>query len=432
ILGLTESQLGLIDRLSTDMRNTLYTKMQDDGGFTEYSQVAASFDTAKAEIGESAIALDIINNKEKSAAKIIEILYEYEALLTGLNKTDYELLKDGENVYYQNQVKEKLLAGMPYSVISDVAISFNALVAEQKSAKETITTLRTADYTTIQTIIGNKHTELGISAAVYSDYQYIAGASSAKFTDLINTLLMYKGQYTDPGAFSAIFTREVSAVKNSLPSGSNPSPGPSSSGGNTGKNIGSSIGATTPSVNANNKNTLFTDLTSVQWAETQILYLADKGIVNGKGNNLFDPNGYVTREEFVKMIVTAFNIHNADAVSSFSDSDNSKWYDSYIASAADKGIVKGSDNGGFGVGQNITREDMSVLVYRILKSEKNFIAQLTDEVFDDNANISDYAAEGIYALKNAGYVSGVGNNLFKPKNYCTRAEAAVIIYNVIK
>ena len=97
-----------------------------------------------------------------------------------------------------------------------------------------------------------------------------------------------------------------------------------------------------------------------------------------------------------------------------------------------KGIVKGSDNGGFGVGQNITREDMSVLVYRILKSEKNFIAQLTDEVFDDNANISDYAAEGIYALKNAGYVSGVGNNLIKPKNYCTRAEAAVIIYNVIK
>ena len=132
------------------------------------------------------------------------------------------------------------------------------------------------------------------------------------------------------------------------------------------------------------------------------------------------------------MIVAAFNIHNADAVSSFSDSDSTKWYDSYIASAANKGIVQGDNNGNFGTGKNITREDMSVLVYRILKSEKNFIAQSNDEVFDDNANISDYAEEGIYALKNAGYVNGVGNNLFKPKNYCTRAEAAVIIYNVIK
>lgn len=432
IIGLTVEQTDLLEKLSDEMCNTLYDKMMDGGNFTEYSQIPTAFDTAKAEIGENAIVLDIINNKEKSAAKIIEILYEFESLLTGLNKADYELLKDGENVYYQNQVKEKLLAGMPYTATGDVTQAFNTLVAEQKSAKETVTTLRSADYTTIQTIIGTKNAQLGISAAAYSDYQYIAGASSAKFTDLINTLLMYKEQYTDAGEFATIFAREVTAVKNSLPGGSDSSSGPSSSGRDSGKNIGSSTWATTSSGNANNKNTLFTDLTSVQWAEEQILYLADKGIVNGKGDKIFDPNGNVTREEFVKMLVCAFEIHNPDAVSDFTDCTGGAWYDSYVASAADKGIVMGRDNGSFGIGQNITREDMSVLVYRMLQSVKGFTAQPTDEVFDDNASISDYAAEGIYALKNAGYVSGMGNNMFAPKNPCTRAEAAVIIYNVIK
>ena len=146
---------------------------------------------------------------------------------------------------------------------------------------------------------------------------------------------------------------------------------------------------------------------------------------------IFAPKDMVTRAEFVKMLVCAFEIHNTDAVSDFADCSNDAWYDSYVASAAEKGIVNGDTDGNFGVGRNITREDMSVLVYRILKSEKGFTAQSTGEVFDDNESISDYAAEGIYALKNAGYVNGVGNNLFKPKNYCTRAEAAVIIYNVI-
>ena len=47
-------------------------------------------------------------------------------------------------------------------------------------------------------------------------------------------------------------------------------------------------------------------------------------------------------------------------------------------------------------------------------------------------NISEYASEGIYALKNVGIINGVGDNMFAPKNPCTRAEAAVIIYNVIK
>ncbi len=439
IIGLTDEQTELLERLSTTMCNNLYGKMMDDPDFDEYSDVPASFNTAKTEIGESAIALDIINNKEKSSATIVEILYEHEALLAGLNKADYEQLKDGENVYYQNQVKEKLLAGMPYATLEAVKTTFNTLVAEQKSAKETVTTLITADYDTIQTIIANTHAELGISETDYADYQYIAGASAAKFTDLINNLLKYKEQYTDAGKFVTIFAREVAAVKATIPTtdeGTNDDPlddgNKGSGGGGGGGGSNRVIGSKVEEAPKEEETGKFTDLGSVSWAKEQILFLADKGIVNGKGDKIFDPNGNVTREEFVKMLVCAFEIHNSDAVSDFTDCTGGAWYDSYVASAADKGIVMGSDNGSFGIGQNITREDMSVLVYRVLKTEKGFSASQTVEAFADQESISDYAVEGIYALKNAGYVNGMGNNMFNPKNFCTRAEAAVIIYNVIK
>lgn len=431
-IGLFAEQMKLIERLSDSMLNTLYGGMMQDGDtngdglsdFAHYTEITESFDNVINGIGTNAIALDIINNRENSE-EIIEILYEYESVLIGLNKAGYEQLKDGENVYYQQAVIKAFLAGNSDATIGDVVTRFNGLIEVQKNAKIALDNINNANFTTLQTIIRTKYSMLGIDEEVYSDYLKISEKSSSKLTDLINAMLMYK-PYENPGIFAEKFKTQVSNIKNSLNSSSAPS------GGGSGQDIGTKVEEYEPSYEEDKTVAIFNDLASVSWAEKQILYLADRGIVNGKGNNHFDPNGYVTREEFVKMLVTAFNIHNVDAHSGFGDSDSAKWYDSYIASAANKGIVKGDNNGNFGVGENITREDMSVLVYRTLQSEKSFDVQSMNVLFADHTNISDYAVEGIYALKKAGYINGMGNNMFAPKNSCTRAEAAVIIYNVIQ
>ncbi len=46
--------------------------------------------------------------------------------------------------------------------------------------------------------------------------------------------------------------------------------------------------------------------------------------------------------------------------------------------------------------------------------------------FNDESDMADYAKGSVYSLKAAGY-----DSMFSPKHFCTRAEAAVMIYNVI-
>ena len=49
--------------------------------------------------------------------------------------------------------------------------------------------------------------------------------------------------------------------------------------------------------------------------------------------------------------------------------------------------------------------------------------------FDD---VSDYAKNSVLMLSNLGIVSGKGNNRFAPKAFATRAEASVMIYNLLE
>ena len=53
-------------------------------------------------------------------------------------------------------------------------------------------------------------------------------------------------------------------------------------------------------------------------------------------------------------------------------------------------------------------------------------------MFADDANISDYAKEAVYALKAMGVVEGVGNNEFMPKGTVTKAQAAKMVYHIVK
>ena len=70
------------------------------------------------------------------------------------------------------------------------------------------------------------------------------------------------------------------------------------------------------------------------------------------------------------------------------------------------------------------------MAYNVLKS-MGYEFDSNDLTFDDESEFSDYAKAPVSALKNAGIVNGVGDNKFNPKGNATRAEAAVIIYNML-
>ncbi len=176
----------------------------------------------------------------------------------------------------------------------------------------------------------------------------------------------------------------------------------------------------------------FTDTFRAAWAQESIEALAAREVVTGTGNNLFNPTGHITRGEFIAMLMNAFELVDSDAISTFTDVKQGAWYYSAVASAEKLGITAGKANGTFGVNDRITRQDMAVLAYRVSQLVGIKLNSPSEWNFKDAGSIAGYAKEAITAMKSSGIINGVGDNLMAPEKNTTRAEAAVIIYNLFK
>lgn len=176
----------------------------------------------------------------------------------------------------------------------------------------------------------------------------------------------------------------------------------------------------------------FTDLGSVTWAAEAINALADKGVVSGRDAVTFAPNDDITRAEFAKIVVGAFNIE-LGATADLSDIDSSAWYAPYVGACYDAGIITGYDDGEFKPNNRVTRQEMAVMVLRAAQYKNVTIETPNEKVdFTDADKIASYAAEAIETLQKAGIINGVEDGKFAPEDTATRAQAAKILYTFCK
>ena len=240
--------------------------------------------------------------------------------------------------------------------------------------------------------------------------------------------------FASPRAFVTAFNNAVD--ENSGTGGGNSSGGGGGSMG-SGNKGGGSIGISNKDkddqTNQPEPSYRFTDLSTVPWAVESIENLAARGIINGRTATLFDPHANVSRAEYVKMLVLAFDLYEEGSVPDFNDVGESDWYASYAASAQMNGIVKGDESGNFNGPQLISREDAAVMLDRIMEQAGMVLnnGQLTEN-FQDRGQISSYALFSVERLQRQGIVSGAEDNRFLPKGNTTRAEAAKMLYTVVK
>ncbi|MFC5649853.1 S-layer homology domain-containing protein [Paenibacillus solisilvae] len=176
----------------------------------------------------------------------------------------------------------------------------------------------------------------------------------------------------------------------------------------------------------------FRDLESVRaWAGKAIEAAASKGITEGMAPGIFGPNERITRAEFAKMVVRAFNLELNDAVEQFEDVKGNEWFAPYVQVAYQTGIINGRAPGKFEPNARITRAEMATMITRALKVAKGAVdvKDVASELakFTDSTGVHLSLRSGVAFAANHELIVG-NKGKFLPTADATRAEAAVIIY----
>lgn len=192
------------------------------------------------------------------------------------------------------------------------------------------------------------------------------------------------------------------------------------------------------------------------WALNSIIYALNNEWISVKGSSDFAPDKPLTRAETAVALVRAFQlgkdvIYIKDKVA-FSDI-SSHWARKEIEIAVQHRIVMGKGDGSFAPDEAVTREEMSVMLDRVL-TENRVLAGSSSrsenhDLETDSANSADYSVDSIdyidvdretcawsydsiVRMIQQGVFAGSPDGKFKPKEKTSRAEMAELLYRIWK
>lgn len=166
------------------------------------------------------------------------------------------------------------------------------------------------------------------------------------------------------------------------------------------------------------------------WAESSIKLLYDNDAVNGVGDNRFDPDGIITRASFVTMIWNFLDKPAADSPCTFPDVAPGTWYYDQIAWSQSVGLIGGKGDGTFDPDGNLTREQGFTILYRLLhdllRRELPAPDETALEAFSDADDVALYARDATESLVTYGLIYGSGG-MIMPQHEMSRAEVATLL-----
>jgi hypothetical protein len=185
----------------------------------------------------------------------------------------------------------------------------------------------------------------------------------------------------------------------------------------------------------------FTDLGSVPWAFDAITELYLGNIVKGKTATTFEPNSSITRAEFSAFVTRLLDLDiDIEVTTEFTDIKETDWFALEVSAAYNAGIVNGVGDNKFEPNRKITRQEMATMLGRVLNNaevtpptEDEFDALLA--VFDDAQDIQDFALSGAAFVSQLEIIMGSPVDdkvMFYPKKNATRAEAVVMLHRLSK
>ncbi|OPH50416.1 hypothetical protein BC351_07070 [Paenibacillus ferrarius] len=176
-----------------------------------------------------------------------------------------------------------------------------------------------------------------------------------------------------------------------------------------------------------NKKT-FDDMNG-HWAQKDVENLASKMVIDGTTDRAYTPEMQVTRAQFAALLVRGLGLPTETTPSVFTDVAATQWYASEVGTAAKYGLVQGVGEDRFNPDQRITREQMVVMMMKAVHLVQGDTQPeaVTNTQFADQDQLSDYARSAVADATSKGLVHGKTATTFAPQDAATRAEAAVLI-----
>lgn len=176
----------------------------------------------------------------------------------------------------------------------------------------------------------------------------------------------------------------------------------------------------------------FKDVSSNDWFHSAAAFVTSRGLFQGIDAITFAPNATMSRAMLVQVL------HNLEGnplygLFPFYSDIAGTWYAESASWATYSGYINGFPDGKFHGDENITREQLAMILYRYVGSPPvNGFVNTPIYDYYDYADISPYARTAMYWAVNSGVLYTDGSTHLSPRNDATRAEVAQTFRNLVE
>ena len=171
----------------------------------------------------------------------------------------------------------------------------------------------------------------------------------------------------------------------------------------------------------------FSDVASDAWYAEAVGEVSDAGIMNGTTDTTFSPDEQVTRGMVVTVLWRLAGSPAAAAATTFPDVEDWYYYAPAVAWAQAAGVATGLGDGTFDGGSIVTREQLSVFLYRYSQYAGDELANGVLDIYNDVDSVQGWALDGMAHAVGAGLITGTDEGNLEPAGPATRAQLAVIL-----
>ncbi|PZD95272.1 hypothetical protein DNH61_12010 [Paenibacillus sambharensis] len=180
-------------------------------------------------------------------------------------------------------------------------------------------------------------------------------------------------------------------------------------------------------------NSSFDDLDTKNPYKDSIVALANRMVISGYPDGSFKPETVVTRAEFAAMLNRSLGIlPKLQASKSFKDVKNGAWYAAQVNAAVDAGLINGYTDGTFRPNQEITHQEMVVMLVNALKYGESAADQVKNNSTEFPEGLPGWAKPYYTAALEKGILPADGPFHFKTGKHTQRQESALLLHQLLK